>query len=468
MLHRISLAAALATAVLASGCGGAAAQIPASASLAPADALAFATLATDSESSQWQNAEAIIGRIPGVRDSLVSAIEQGLAEDDLDWQEDVAPALGDELVLVVLVVTSQPTPIVLLRPESEEKLDALLAMSDEPTVRGEVEDYVALAETDADLAAYRAALARGTIETDESFAAGLGALPEESLGLVWVDLAALSGELRSFFDPQEQLELGIDWLSASLSAEDDGMLVAIGVHAPGAGETHYEPELFDRVPADAVAAFSFGGTQGTLDRVQGQVDVEELTESFEDLTGVSFDGVLDALTGEGVLYVRPGRPVPDVTLALAPPDAQKTWDTVDRLARRLAAEMQVEVTESIENGVPVSTLLVGDVTVRYAQLDAETIVVTNDVQGLAMLADDGPKLVDSEGFRRAAEDVGLDDRTTGFVYVDVNGLLPMLEDIVGEALPADVQKGFEAVDSLLLQTSGDGDTTRISGVVRVP
>jgi Protein of unknown function (DUF3352) len=465
MLHRIALAAALATAVLASGCGGGAAQIPASASLAPADAVAFATLATDSESSQWQKAEAILGRIPAVRESLVTAIEQGLAEDDLDWQEDVAPALGDEVVLVVM---AQSTPIVLLQPESEEKLDALLETSDQPTVRGEVEEYVALAETNADLAAYRAALARGTIETDESFAAGLGALPEESLGLVWVDLAALTDELRSFFERQEELELGIDWLSASLSAEDDGMLVAIGVHAPGAGDTHYEPELFDQVPADAVAAFSFGGTQGTLDRIQGQVDVDELTESFEDLTGVSFDGVLDALTGEGVLYVRPGGPVPDVTLALAPPDPQKTWGTVDRLARRLAAEMRVEVTESTENGVPVSTLLVGDVTVRYAQLDAETIVVTNDVDGLAMLTADGPKLVDSEGFRRAAEDVGLDDRTKGFVYVDVDGMLPMLEDLAGEAIPPDVREGFEAVDSLLFQTSGDGDTARVSGVIRVP
>ena len=57
-----------------------------------------------------------------MRDSIVSTIEQGLAEEDLDWEEDVAPALGDE---VVLVVTAQMKPVVLLQPESEEKLDAL-------------------------------------------------------------------------------------------------------------------------------------------------------------------------------------------------------------------------------------------------------------------------------------------------------------------------------------------------------
>ena len=246
------------------------------------------------------------------------------------------------------------------------------------------------------------------------------------------------------------------------------MLVAMGVQAPGAGETHYEPELFDRVPADAVAAISFGGTQDTLDRIQGQVDVDRLSESFEDLTGVSFDGVLDAFSGEGVLYVRPGGPVPDVTLALAPPDPDKTWTTIDRLARRLATQAGVQVQESIENGVAVNMLVAGDVTIRYARVDAETIVVTNDADGLAMLAEDGPKLVDSEGFQQAAEDVGLEDRTKGFVYVDVDGLLPMIEDLSGEAIPADAREGVAAIDSLILQTSGDGDTAKVSGFVRVP
>ncbi len=104
------------------------------------------------------------------------------------------------------------------------------------------------------------------------------------------------------------------------------------------GDTHYEPTLFRSVPADAVAAISFGGTQGALDRLQGQVDVDGLSQMIEDATGVSLDGIVDALSGEGVLYVRPGETLPEVTLALAPPDPDKTWTTVDRLARKLASE----------------------------------------------------------------------------------------------------------------------------------
>jgi len=469
MARRFAFVAVLAAAAIVSGCGGAeqtAAEIPKSASLAPADAVVFARFTTDGDSSQWRKAESILERIPGVRDALVSAIEQGLSDEGLDWETDVAPALGDE---IVIVATAKLRPIVLLQPDSEEKLDALLAKSDEETVRGEVEGRIALAEKDADLTEYRAALERGTIEDDESFAAGLNALPDESLGLVWVNMAVLTDELSSLFEDatEEKVELGIDWLSASLSAEDDGMLVAMGMRMPGGGDTHYEPELFRRVPADAVAAISFGGTQGTLDRLQGQVDVGELSKSIEEATGVSLDGLVDSLSGEGVLYMRPGEKVPDVTLALAPPDPDKAWSTVDRLARKLAAEMQTAVTTTTENGIEVSKLVVEDVTIRYARLDADTVVVTSGEDALALLAGDGPKLSDSDDFLRAAEDVGLEDRTKGFVYVDVDGMLPLIESLAGESIPAEVRDGVRAVDSFVFQTSGDGDTTRVSGFVRV-
>ena len=469
MAHRLALLGVLAAAFALSGCGGAGpAGIPEAASLAPADAVVFATITTDADSSQWQKAEAVLERVPGVRDGVVSAIEQGLTDEGLDWETDVAPALGDE---VVIVATAKLRPIVLVEPESEEKLDALLAKSDEETVRGEVEGRVAIAEKEADLAEYRAALAQGTLESDESFAAGLDALPDESIGLVWVDISALTEELGSFFEQatQENVELGVDWLSAALSAEDDGLLVAMGARTPGGGDTHYEPELFRRVPTDAVAAVSFGGTQGALDRLQGQVDVDELSKSIEEATGVSLDGLVDALSGEGVLYVRPGgEEIPEVTLALAPPNPDKTWQTVDRLARKLAAEMQAEVTTSVENGIEVSKVVAEGVTVRYARLDADTIVVTSGADALAILAGDGPKLAESEDFLRAAEDVGLEDRTKGFVYVDVDGMLPLIEDLAGESIPPDVRDGVAAVDSLVFQTSGDGETTRVSGFVRIP
>ena len=168
------------------------------------------------------------------------------------------------------------------------------------------------------------------------------------------------------------------------------------------------------MPADAVAAVSFGGTQGALDRLQGQVDVDGLAKMIEQATGVSLDGIVDALSGEGVLYVRPGESLPEVTLALAPPDPDETWRTVDRLARKLAEEMQAAVTTRIENGIEVSKIVVDDVTIRYARLNADTIVVTSGEDALALLSGTGPKLVDSEGFAelRRTSDSGIARRAS--------------------------------------------------------
>jgi hypothetical protein len=140
---------------------------------------------------------------------------------------------------------------------------------------------------------------------------------------------------------------------------------------------------------------------------------------------------------------------------------------VDDLARKLADEAKTTVSTSTEQGVEVSSLVVEDVEVRYARLDEKTIVVTTGADALQLLAAGGDKLVDSEGFLRAADDVDLGERTKGFVYVDVDRLLPVLEGVAGGAVPPDAAEGFEALDSFILQASGTGDVTRVSGFVRV-
>ncbi len=47
-------------------------------------------------------------------------------------------------------------------------------------------------------------------------------------------------------------------------------------------------------------------------------------------------------------------------------------------------------------------------------------------------------------------------------------MLPLLESLAGESIPAEVREGFQAVDSILFQATGDGDSTLVTGFVRVP
>ena len=472
MLRRISPLALLALAgVLLTGCAGAKSgetgQIPASASLAPADALAYATVTTDEGSEQWRKAAALIERIPGLRDGLTGSVASGLREQGIDWSGDVRPALGSELVLVA---TADQQPIVLVQPEDDAKLQALLDRSDTTYVRGTVEEWQAVAQSQRALDAYRTALASGTLDGVARFTDGFEALPADSLARAWIDTGRLSKALGAVIDTTSEVDLGLDWLAAALSARDDGMLLTVATRAPGGGDTRYEPELFGRVPADAVAALSFGGTQGVLDRVQGNVPVEELSKQIQRLTGVPLERLVDSLSGEGTLYVRKGAKLPEVTLVLAPPDPDKTWQTLNDLASRLAQQAKATVTVRTEDGREVRRIALGDVTVSVARLDGKTLVVTTGADGIRSFASDGPKLVDSDAFRRAAEtvDMSAGERTRGFVYVDIDGILPLVEAASGGSnVPPEAKDVLASLDAFVLQGTGAGDVTQLQGFLRL-
>ncbi len=451
-----------------SGCASseqAAGSVPASASLAPADAVGFVTLVTDESSAQWTNADRLLGLFPEAKSALLDEIRSELEQEDMTWEDDVAPALGDELVVVV---TSGRKPVVLLQPRSENALAALIARSDEPVARGTVSDWTALAQSRADLDAYEAALARGTLESIGSFTSAMEGLPPEALVRSWVDLEVLLRDLASVLERAGATnELSVDWLASAVTAEDDGVLVSVGVRTPGENGTSYEPKLLDRVPANAVALLSFGGTQGVLDQVQKAVDVDRISSVLEGTIGVSLDRVVEALSGEGVVYVRgSGEGMPEVTVVLAPPDADEAFDTVDGIARRLAEQSGGRVQERTGGPATLYELEVEGVTVTYARAD-DAVVVTTGRTGVADFVGDGPKLRDAPSFTTAAEQVGLGERTRGFAYVDIDGLIPLVEGLGGTAVPPEAREVLTELDSFVLQASGDGPTAQLHGFLRV-
>lgn len=302
--------------------------------------------------------------------------------------------------------------VFLTQPEDEAKLEALFDRNLGQVSSAEIDGWTAFTEGRSTLAAYQAALARGTLRDDDAFVEGMASLPSDSLVRVWVDVSSLSDELDDLVEQtSSEVDLGIDWLSAALSAEEDGVLLTVGARTPGGADTHYEPKLFDQVPADAVAALSFGGTQGILDSVQGSVDVDEISDRLEGLTGLSLDGLVDALSGEGVLYLRPSENIPEVTVALAPPDPDETWETLGRLARTHSEQTDTPITTVTENGVEVRRIAADEGTISFARLDEDTMIVTTGPDAISAFQGDGDKLVDAAAFRDAADAVALGDRT---------------------------------------------------------
>jgi hypothetical protein len=471
---RIVSALMLAGALIAlSGCGGEKAatssNLPASASLAPKDAIAFVTIVSDEGSEQWKRGDRLLGMFPGARESFVAEIEDSLADEGLSWSKDVAPALGPELVVVV---TAGKKPVVLTQPDDADALQALARKSDEPVVTGEVSGWTAIAETQAVLDAYRAGVEQGSLADVDSFRNAFATLEADAIARGWVDLTTAVEELSEAFEGSEQItDIEFQDLAAAVSTEEDGVLLSVGIRAPkGTGTTSYEPKLLERVPADAVVALSFGGTQGALDKLERTIDVEGIAGAVKDTIGVSFESVLDALSGEGVLYVREGAgEIPEVTLVLDPPNADETWSTIEDIAAKIASDADARITTGTQAGVTVNRLEIEDVKVMYARIDAETMIVTSGADALDRYLEDGSKLTDDADFHAASERVELGERTNGFAYVDLDGLIPFIEGLGGpDALPTDAREVLEAMDSFILQTSADGETTRLSGFLRIP
>lgn len=470
------------------GCGGAketaTAAAPASAKQAPADALAYVSIDTDLNSEQWRNAQALVDLFPSVRDQLTSSINRALSDEKLSWETDVAPALGAELVVVV---TADSKPVVLLQPGDEGKLDKLLTLqSGTKPVKAKVGDWTVLAEHQAEIDAYSAALDRGSLDGVDTFVGAVEGLPEDALVTAWVDGAGLTENLGKVTsaagalgggaipgldtatDASGNLELGLDSLALALSAKENGLFVAVDARGPKLGNgTHYTPKLFRKVPGDAVAALSFGGTQSTLDSVRGPL--EEISGQLESTIGVSLDRVIDALSGEGVVYVRRGSgTVPEVTVVLAAPDPDEAFATLDTLMRKLAEQTGTPVQQATMDDVAVSRLELQGVPLSYGKLDGETLIVTIGSDAIASFNGSSERLVDSDPFKRAATEVALGDETTGFLYVDLDGLVPLITGLAGpEAMPAEARETLQKLDAFILQSNADDSGTHVAGFVAV-
>jgi hypothetical protein len=105
--------------------------------------------------------------------------------------------------------------------------------------------------------------------------------------------------------------------------------------------------------------------------------------------------------------------------------------------------------------------------VRYARVDDDTVIVTTGATGIRDFTGDGDKLDSSDAYGRAADAVGLGDRTGGFLYVDIDGLLPVVDGLAGGALSADDRKEIEKLDAFVLEASRGGETTTLTGFLQL-
>lgn len=454
---------------------------PGAAEALPADTLAYLALDLDPDAGQKVEAYRTLRKFPAVSDelgpgddlrrSLVEGVLSGAPCDDLTFEDDFAPWLGDRVAVALVPGGAEPAPVVAVQVTDEAAalagVEAIGACSPgssaEEAGTAFVGDYLLLAETDAVAERVAADAAEASLADDEAFtgwvdeAGGTGIVTgylAAAAAEVLVDkLGVLSHEARPT-DGSEELEgLLADFTGAAMVVRfaDGALEVETAASAldgvPSSGGS--DSGLAD-LPGTTAAGLGFGVGDTTVldlfDAVTSSVDQDELDvalERAERETGLTLPEDLQTLLGDGVAVALDASFAPEALLGFGAGsplpagvrivgDPAEIVPVLEKLLAMEGAEGQVVVVEG--DGV---------------------VAVGLSAEYLGTLAGDGD-LGERDGFTRALP--GFADGAGG-LYVDFDAgdwLTGLAESAQDEELLANL----EPLDSLGVSLDRDGDVMR--------
>jgi len=434
---------------LVAGCGSSGAAGGAAAAV-PEDVAVYVSLDTSFEGDQWRAVSDLLGKFPDGEGTLESFLDEATAEAGLEGDVELRDAVGPEVAVAILSgpigTDGEPPVVILTQPDDVDAFQELLDSSD-GTVHAEVNGWQALASSEAALEAYRDALAGPSLEDSDVFADTMDDLPGNALAHLYVNGEALAEAVPELGADLQQSPFGMipgggaGSVGAVLRAEGNGLRVEGRMLSTG-GESlpqsePYEAELTEEVPAGAIAFLSFN-------------DLGSALEEYGDLLGgagaagiLGFDlADLGALfAGETAVYVSPGSPEPAVTLVTQVEDEAAALQSVEALVGLAGEELPI----------------------AYEAFDG-LLAVSSSQEELDALRGDGPRLDQDDAFEEALDAAGMPDETTGFAYVDVQGIVPLFLGL-GTPLGAEAEAPSEYLEPLggvVLWGSNAGDVQRFT------
>src|SRR5215218_3174697 len=209
--------ALLGLAIFPAGCGsrGTPSSTPA-ADVVPASAPLYFALNTDFESDQLQQARDLLDRFPDGEAALDMVRAELESDENVDFETDVRPALGEQVGLVFLnfpTGAGDRDVVALVQPEDKAKLDTLVQSGEEPAVTREIGDWTAVANGDAVLDRFEQAQSEQTLDESDDFTEAMDGLPDETLVKAYVNTRALVGAIaaQSPEAPQARRRTGFAW-----------------------------------------------------------------------------------------------------------------------------------------------------------------------------------------------------------------------------------------------------------------
>jgi hypothetical protein len=448
-LHAAWLAALCASVLAAAGCGGSSEFLGGSpgaeaARLVPATALAFVSADTDLQGSQWQHVDDLTRGLPARR-QIEKALDDALAQKQLDFDRDVKPATGRELNLAVLPGDgAQPEVVALVQPDDQAKLRALASRFDQGDEHYTVEQiggWSVVADSAEAFDAVRAASTGRSLADVAGFKAASARLGTDDLARVYADGAA-AAKLSPRLGALGRLAGNPAWAAAAVAAQDGAVRIRVANARTRATPAAYAPKLLEDVPSGASLAVSFRGAGGLLSQLAAQPQFAPLVQALREYLGVGAADLAPLLRGEGVLYVGPAGLIPSLALELESSQPAKAAAVLRRVAQRLSAKG-------------------GDLLMLTVSTRPGRVVLASSPQAAAALGRSGPKLVSDRGFKDALAAADVPAKVTGLAYADVQELLPLVQAAaaaLGKPLSQDTAASLGRLDTAVaFGTPGSAD-----------
>jgi hypothetical protein len=475
----LTVAALVAATALVAACGGIGGAGSGAAGIVPATAPAYIAINTDLDSSQWQTVDDLSRRFPDRQKAIDSITRDLRKQGGLDFQRDVRPALGPEIDVAWLDFDHNGQDVVgLLQPTDEGAFERLVAKANEQDpqnklVYGKVGDWEVVSEKQALIDRFRneSGAAKDVLADDSTFTKAMDAVPDDSLIRAYVSGQQVMDAISEYGGAQGSKivdEAGtLDWIATAVRASSDGMRFDAVVRGTpgklfrGVKATPFHASLPDRVPGDALAYFTFHGTNGMLNDA-GQLTTPELQPVAKALRSLA-----PVLQGENALYVRPGPgQIPEVTLVTEPKPGTDGVAALDHILSLYRSELGLVPQRATVQGIPARRLDLGTFEIFYANV-AGNLIVTDLAQGITSLGAPSSTLSENETFKDAIDKSGLPDKTHGFLYVNVRGGLALATRLSGSPIPANVLGDLKPLRSAVEYALTRPSEVQITFFVRV-
>jgi hypothetical protein len=515
------------------------------ATMVPASDQLYVTAYLDPGADQKLNLRDLLERFPAMQgkdpaQKLDETLEQALKPTGLSYAQDVKPWLGSQIAVAGGVdVQGQPDVAVMIATKDDQKslntMKRLEGLSSNANVTWSSQTYQGVAmrvgqgsqQSDAGgplggfdsnpayavvdhtlVVATNPATLKGVIDADQgrgttlsddaNFQKARGALPDEVLGMAYVNVGSLIDQVLPQLEAGgglaglpagcggDQMTKSLDALRAfrglafSATAQTDGLQLDAGLAidrsklpseaATAVASSGHQNAALSFVPQDSYGVLAFEGAGLVNAELSAFGKCQPDVQRRIDQLGVK--DVLSNLSGDMTVSVGPGREgQPGGALVAAVKDEGKMRSALDALAGKLASG-QAQPTSETYKGVTIESIKPPNAGVEPAWAVTDNVAIigtTPDDVKAAIDAHAGSDITSSSTFQQAAARIDLSNGS--LFYADISKIL----DAVEQQVPSGELGGFQEVyanlrplKATILQSGLDGDVLTVRWFFLVP